>query len=77
MTLLRIGIGLLLAGLGVLLANTSGHERLAYWLVIGMVSVLVAFLVAMLGAVAGAAVCKAFRPRPLSPRIDHPVPAPP
>lgn len=78
MTLLRIGIGLtLLAGLGVLLADISGHDRIAHWFVIGMVSVLVAFLVAMVGAVVGAAVRQVFRPRPLSPRIDRPVPAPP
>jgi hypothetical protein len=62
--LVRIGIGLmLLSGLGVVLASTSGHERLAYWFVIGMVGVVVTFLVAMLGALVGAAARKAFHRR--------------
>ena len=79
MALLRIGIGLmLLCGLGVLLADASGHDRLAYWCVIGIVSVLVAFLVAMVGAVTGAAVRKAFRnARPISPPLDRSAPVQP
>ena len=57
MTLLRIGIGLtMLCGLGVLLATTSGHERLAYWFSIGVGAVVVAFVIALIGALAGAAV---------------------
>ena len=64
MALLRIGMALMmLCGLGVLLANTSGHERLGYWFAIGMVAVLVAFLIALLGAVIGAAVREALRRR--------------
>ena len=60
--LVRIGIALmLLSGLGVLLANTSGYPRLAYWFVIGMMAIVVAFLVALVGALIGAAVRKAFR----------------
>ena len=59
--LLRIGIGLtLLAGLGVLLADTSGHDRLAWWFGIGGIALLAAFAVALLGAFFGAAVRKAF-----------------
>jgi len=62
--LVRIGIALmLLSGLGVVLASTSGHERLAYWFVIGMVGVVVAFLIAMLGALFGEALRKAFHRR--------------
>jgi hypothetical protein len=62
MALLRIGIGLMmLSGLGVLLAMTSGFPRVAYWFVIGVTAVVVAVLVAMLGALAGGAVRRLFR----------------
>ena len=79
MALLRIGIALtMLCGLGVLFAETSGHDRLAYWCVIGMLSVLVAFLVAMVGAVTGAAARKAFRSAPpVSPPLDRRAPVQP
>ena len=75
-TLLRIGVGLvLLSGLGVLLATTSGYDRLAYWFVIGMVAVGAAFLVAMLGAVVGAAVRSAFQRRAAPAPVKQPVTA--
>ena len=61
MALLRIGLGLtMLSGLGVLLADTSGHDRLAWWFGIGVIALLAAFAVALLGAFVGAAVRKAF-----------------
>ena len=78
MALLRIGIGLvLLAGLGLLLASTSGYERLAYWLVIAMVAVAAAFMVAMVGAVVGAAVRSASQRRDVPAPVKQPLTAPP
>ncbi|MFC5499473.1 hypothetical protein ACFPOE_18150 [Caenimonas terrae] len=64
MALLRIGIALtMLSGLGVLLATTSGHDRLAYWFSIGVGAVLVAFFIALLGALAGSAIRRLLRRR--------------
>jgi hypothetical protein len=64
MAMVRIGIGLtMLCGLGMLLATTSGHDRMAHWFVFGMVAVVVAFGVALIGAVIGAAVRDALRRR--------------
>jgi asparagine N-glycosylation enzyme membrane subunit Stt3 len=64
MALARIGLGLaMLCGLGVLLANTSGHEHLAYWCVVGMVAVVAAFAVAFVAGLVGAAVRDLFKAR--------------
>lgn len=54
MVLLRIAIALfMLSGLGLLLANTSGSQALAYWFGAGMVAIAVIFGVAIVGAIAG------------------------